>query len=115
MNNRKLAALVVASFAGLVLSWPSLAADADRKGAASEASRDIEMKNQADKNVPRPTDRADKRPATSTKAIAAAKADYQAAVEKCGARPAGERNTCMQVAKDAQSLAMNKARDVSAM
>ena len=152
MYRRKLAILVAASFAGLMLSSPSFAADADKakdasgspttaqttgtaagapesrsieradkKAAESDASRNTEMKNQSESNLPRKlgapesrsSERADKRAVVSKKAAAAAKADYQAAVEKCDAQPATERGTCIQEAKDAQSLAMNKARNGS--
>ena len=93
---------------------PCLAADADTKNQADKnvpRPHGTPLTTQVDSATPRPTEGADKRPAASTKAFAAAKADYQAAVERCDAQPAGERNTCMQVAKDAQSLAMNKARN----
>lgn len=137
MNKRKLATLVAASFAGLMLSSPSFAADADKKSAESESARNPEMQNQADKNMPRPLgtpirnqventsppkpgapvgrskEGDNERAVVSKKAAAAAKADYKAAVEKCDAQPATERGTCMQEAKDAQSLAMNKARNGS--
>lgn len=143
MDKRKLATLVAASFAGLMLSSPSFAADtdkyksqaapaagapesrsierADKKAAASDASRNAEMKNQTGSTMPpklgasenRSAKRADKQGAVSKEAAAAAKADYKAAVEKCDAQPATERGSCVQDAKDAQSLAMNKGLDGS--
>ena len=153
MNKRKLATLVAASFAGLMLSSPSFATDADKKAvgpqenhqtgsttlgktgapesrsaeradekaAASEDSRNTEMKNQTDSNTPtklgasesRSAERADQKAAVSEEDAAAAKADYEAAIQKCDALPSGERGSCVQDAKDAQSLAMNKGGDGS--
>jgi hypothetical protein len=110
MDKRKLAALVAASFAGLMLSSPSFAADADK---AKDASGSPTTAQTAVAPESRSIERADKRAVVSKKAAAAAKADYKAAVEKCDAQPATERGTCMQEAKDAQSLAMNKGRDGS--
>lgn len=135
MNYRKLATLAAASFAGLMLSSPNFAADADRNSAESASSRNPEMQNQADKNMPRPLgtplknqvenspspkpgaplgrsqEGDDGRVASSQQAVADAKAEYRAAVAKCDARPTGQRNTCMQEAKAAQTLAMEKSRD----
>jgi hypothetical protein len=141
MYKRKLAALIAASFAGLMLSSPSFAQNtsggptsaqntapaagapesrsierADEKAATSESSRNTEMKNQSESNLPKKlgapesqsTARADKQAVVSKKAAAAAKADYQAAVAKCDAQPATARGACVQEAKDAQTLAMNK-------
>jgi hypothetical protein len=136
MYKRKLATLVAASFAGLMLSSPSFAADAnkaqagpaagasesrsiesaDKQAAESEASRNTEMKNQTESNLPRKpgapesqsSDRADKQATVSREAAAAAKADYDAAIQKCDAQSTGQRAACVQDAKDAQQLAMNK-------
>jgi hypothetical protein len=132
MNKRKLATLIAASFAGLMLSSPSFATDAnkaqstsggstsaqtpttasgapesrsieraDKKAAESDASRNTEMKDQT----------ASDKAASSEKADADAKADYRAAVEKCDALPTDQRNTCIQDAEAAQTLAMEKSRD----
>lgn len=150
MNKRTLAALVAASFAGLMLSSPSFAADvikpqntsggstqatapasggpesqssqsADKQAAESDASSNTAMKNQTDSNTPRKSgapesqssESADKQAAVSKEATDAAKADYEAAIQKCDALPSGERGSCVQDAKDAQSLAMNKGGDDS--
>jgi hypothetical protein len=135
MNNRILATLVAASFAGLMLSSPSFATDADNKSAESESARNPEMQNQADKNMPRPhgtpiknqventppakpgaplgrsKEGDNERVVSSKQSGADAKADFKAAVAKCNARPTGQRDTCMQEAKAAQTLAMQKSRE----
>jgi hypothetical protein len=111
MHKRKLAALVTAAFAGLMLSSPSF----------SDASSNTEMKNQTDGTIS-PTlgasegqsaESADKQAAVSKEDAAAAKADYEAAIQKCDALASGERGSCVQDAKDAQLLAMNKGGDGS--
>lgn len=104
MNRRKLAALVAASFAGLMLSSPTFAADASKAQTTSPASGAAESRS---------TERADKKSEQSKDAAAAAKVDYEAAMQKCDALPSGERSSCVQDAKDAQSLAMNKGLDGS--
>ncbi|MEX2197951.1 MAG: hypothetical protein WD886_04020 [Burkholderiales bacterium] len=135
MNKRILATLVATSFAGLMLSSPSFATDADKKSAESESARNPKMQEQADKNIPRPLgtpiknqventpppnpgaplgrskEGDDERVVSSKQAVAVAKADFKAAVAKCDARPTGQRTTCMQDAKAAQTLAMEKSRD----
>ena len=93
MYRRKLAILVAASFAGLMLSSPSFAADADKAKDAAGSPSTAQT--------------------TEPAAAAAAKADYEAAVQKCDALSPGERVSCVQDATDAQVLAMNKARDGS--
>ena len=86
MNKRKLATLVAASFAGLMLSSPSFATEANKAKTPAASP-------------------------TSAQAVDAAKADYKAAVEKCDALPTGQRDTCIQDAEAAQTLAMEKSRD----
>ena len=93
MYKRKLATLIAASFAGLMLSSPSFAADADKAKDAAGSPSTAQT--------------------TEPAAAAAAKADYEAAVEKCDALSSGERVSCVQDATDAQTLAMDKARDGS--
>jgi hypothetical protein len=124
MNKRKLATLVAASFAGLMLSSPSFATDAqksqstsgdstsaqtvasseggaaaEQKAAASDTSNNSEMKNQA------ASEKAD----SSQKADADAKAEYTAAVEKCDAQPTDQRSACVQDAEKAQILAASSS------
>jgi hypothetical protein len=86
MNKRKLATLIAASFAGLMLSSPSFATEANKAKTPAASP-------------------------TSAQAVDAAKADYKAAVEKCDAQPTGQRSACVQDAKAAQTLAMEKSRD----
>ncbi len=105
MDKRKLATLVAASFAGLMLSSPSFATDADKyKSQATPAAGAPESRS---------IERADKKAVVSKEDAAAAKAEYEAAIQKCDALPSGERGSCVQDAKDAQSLAMNKGGDGS--
>jgi hypothetical protein len=135
MDKRKLATLVAASFAGLMLSSPSFAAAADKKSAESESARNPEMQNQADKNMPRPhgtplRNQVENSPpqnpgaplgrskegdndlvVSSKQAVAVARADFKAAVAKCDAQPTGQRSACVQDAKAAQTLALAKSRD----
>ena len=122
MHKRKLATLVAASFAGLMLSSPSFATDAskaqitgsaggalesrsteraDKKASASDASRNSGMKNHT----------ASERAAASQKAEADAKAEYKVAIEKCDSQPTGQRSACVQDAKAAQTLALQQSRD----
>lgn len=92
MNKRKLATLVAASFAGLMLSSPSFATDANKAQSTSGGSTSVQS-------------------TASAKVDADAKAEYKAAVEKCDAQPTGQRAACVQDAEAAQTLAMEKSRD----
>jgi hypothetical protein len=132
MNKRKLATLIAASFAGLMLSSPSFATDANKAQSASGGStsaqtpttasgapesRSIERadKKAAESDASRNTEMKDQsaseKAASSEKAEVDAKAEYEAAVEKCDAQPTGQRSACVQEAKAAQTLAMKKSRD----
>jgi hypothetical protein len=112
MNKRKLATLVAASFAGLMLSSPSFATDASKAQTTSGGSTSAQTTASAS-GAPesRSIEGADRNAASSEKADADAKADYKAAVEKCNALPTDQRNTCIQDAEAAQTLAMEKNRD----
>jgi hypothetical protein len=114
MDKRKLATLVAASFAGLMLSSPSFAADAIKAQKPSGGSTSVQTTAPA-AGAPESlsSERADKQATVSKKDAAAAKADYEAAIQKCDALPSGERGSCVQDAKDAQLLAMNKASNGS--
>jgi hypothetical protein len=122
MNKRKLATLVAASFAGLMLSSPSFATDANKAQTTASASgapesRSIERadkkatESDASTNSGTNNQTASEKAAASEKADADAKAEYTAAVEKCDALPAGQRNTCVQDAEAAQTLALENNRD----
>jgi len=132
MNKRKLATLLAGSFAGLMLSSPSFATDANKaqstSGGSTSAqttasasgapeSRSIERADKqaaesgASSNTGLSNQTASEKAAASEKADADAKADYRAAVEKCNALPTGQRDTCVQDAEAAQTLALEKNRD----
>ena len=86
MNKSKLATLVAASFAGLMLSSPSFATDAQKSqstyGNSTSAQAAASQGTEADK-----------------------KAKYDAAIEKCDAKPTDQRSACVQDAEKAQILA----------
>jgi hypothetical protein len=122
MNKRKLATLLAASFAGLVLSSPSFATEANKAQTTASASGAPESRSieRADKqaaesgtssNTGVNNQTASEKAAASEKAEADAKADYTAAVEKCNALPTGQRDTCIQDAEAAQTLALEKNRE----
>ena len=114
MDKRKLAALVTASFAGLMLSSPSFAADvikAQNTYGDPTSAQTTAPAGGAPESLS--SERADKQAAVSKEDAAAAKADYEAAIQKCDALASGERGSCVQDAKDAQLLAMNKGGDGS--
>ncbi|MEX2197950.1 MAG: hypothetical protein WD886_04015 [Burkholderiales bacterium] len=131
MNKRKLATLVAASFAGLMLSSPSFATDANKAQTTSGGSTSAQTPSSgstsgstsaqsptstsgsadASSNTGTNKQTASERAASSQKAEADAKADYKAAVEKCDAQPTAQRASCVQDAEAAQTLAMEKNRD----
>jgi hypothetical protein len=132
MIKRKLATLVAASFAGLMLSSPSFATDASKaqttsgsstsaqktasaSGAPESRSAERADKKAADSNASNNSgtsnQTASERAAASQNAEADAKAEYKAAVEKCDALPTGQRSACVQDAEEAQTLALEKNRD----
>ena len=97
MNKSKLATLVAASFAGLMLSSPSFATDAQKAQSTSGSSTSAQTAAAATA----PSEGA----ASSQKAEADAKAEYKAAIEKCDAQPTEQRSVCVQDAEKAQILA----------
>ena len=122
MNKRKLATLVAASFAGLMLSSPSFATDASKAqttiGGSTSAQTTTGGSTSAQTTASasgapesRSIERAEDRAASSEQADAEAKAEYRAAVEKCNALPSVQRDTCIQDAETAQTLALEKNRD----
>jgi hypothetical protein len=112
MYKRKLATLVAASFAGLMLSSPSFATDANKAQTTSGGSTSAQT-TASSSGAPesRSIERAEQNAATSEKAEADAKAEYNAAVEKCNTLPIDQRNTCIQDAEAAQTLALEKNRE----
>ncbi len=113
MHKRRIATLVTAAFAGLMLSSPSFAADVIKSQNPSGTSMAPPATSGSSTPVP-VTGRqssVEERGAASKEVVAVADADYNSAVEKCDAQPTSGRSSCMADATAAHSLAMSNGRN----